>query len=297
MDIEDRIGVSLISIVGIDVEEAIEVVYEAGFKAIEIFVGDTYFGTVGHPVPKLCASINPQTCDKIQRRIIKDKLQKFSIVTLHVQIVSVNIACFNPGIRQESIRQYFECIELAHDIGASIVTFHPGHSSRGTYGYDQEQEVYKYNVNFAKEAAREAAKYDLKIGYEGISGATWLGPVDEVICEVDDDRFGLLFDPAQSYAALNCDGGAVLNRLEKCKGKIWEVHVHGLLRRVIGLSGHLPLRMNNVVDYPLIMKKLKDLRFSGPFIFEIVSSDNISTVIKDCQESKEMLIRYYEGLV
>lgn len=297
MDIKDRIGISLISIVGIDVEEAIEVVYEAGFKAIEIFVGDTYFGTVGHPVPRLCASINPRTCDKTQRRIIKDKLRKFSIVTLHVQIVSVNIACLNPGIRQESIRQYFECIELAHDIGASIITFHPGHSSRGTYGYAQEQEVYKYNINFAKEAAREAAKYDLRTGYEGISGATWSGPVDEVICEVDDDKFGLLFDPAQSYAALNCEADKIVSRLEKCKGKILEVHVHGLLRRVIGLSGHLPLRMNNVVNYPLIMKKLKDLSFNGPFIFEIASSDDISVIIKDCQQSKEMLVRYHKELV
>ena len=87
----------------------------------------------------------------------------------------------------------------------------------------------------------------------------------------------------------------LLHVIEASRGRIVEVHVHGALHRSTGMVDHLPLRMNNVVDFASAMPKIVETGFRGPFIFEITSSEELSAVITDCRESKELLLAYLGG--
>jgi len=91
------------------------------------------------------------------------------------------------------------------------------------------------------------------------------------------------------------DHEALIRDIKRSKGFIPEVHVHGVLKRSIGIIGHLPLWMNNVVDYPRVMKTLKEAWFEGPYMFEITPSPRPREVIEECVKSKAELIKLMES--
>lgn len=47
--------------------------------------------------------------------------------TLHCPVMDTNITSPNPGIREESVRQFMQAIEMSHDLGAELMVIHPGH--------------------------------------------------------------------------------------------------------------------------------------------------------------------------
>jgi len=291
MNLEDRIGVSLISFAGITTEQAIRAASEGGFKTIEVFVSTATHCSIGYPTLLApSAGVWPRDCDGKTRGRLRKQLSEFSIVTVHAQIEGINIASWNRSIREESVQQYLECIDFAHDIGASVCTFHPHSSCRYPhYARQYEEETRAFNLEFARRALERARPYDLTLGFEGPDGAG--APVTDLVLGMNENRFGVLFDPAQS-----CQSGMtreeLIRDIYRCRGRIPEVHVHGSLSRTVGRIGHLPLRMNNTVDWRRVMAALNDIEYQGPFLFEITSSEDYRQVIRDCQESKDLLIEY-----
>lgn len=70
MDIAERIGVSTISMIGVDAPEAIRLIAEAGFKEIEIWAAD-FQGVAGYPL-RPAAGVWPRTCPLEKRRALRD---------------------------------------------------------------------------------------------------------------------------------------------------------------------------------------------------------------------------------
>lgn len=293
MTIADRIGVSTISLVGISVEDAIARIKRAGFRAIEIFVGVPGSGAIGHPDPIPVAGAWPRAMDTAAQQHMRELLDGFMYVTLHAQIVDTNITSLNEGIREESVRQHLECFELAEAIGASVLTFHPSRpaQTRAHYTWAYQDKAVEFNLDFARLAAKRAADFNVVSGFEGPHGAGY--PVVDMVVEMHDPRFGVLVDIAQGLNGYHWDHETMLVAIEKCRGMIPEVHVHGALHRSISVAAHLPLRMNNMVDYPRMLAKLHEVGFDGPFMFEITSSDDPDQVIRDCQDSKRILVDWH----
>lgn len=291
MNFEDRIGVSAISMPGIDAEQAVDAIAGGGFKSIEMLASAATHSPIGYPdLIQPSSGLWPRAWDADGRARLKEKLKPFSIVTLHAQLEGVNVASWNPGIRQESIRQYLECIDLARDIGATICTFHPSNPCRyEQYVQHHKEEGDRYNLEFAKLAVEHASGYGLKLGFEGTHNAGW--PILDVVLQMPPDEFGILIDPAQSCNRQSTPE-AILNAIRKCRGRIVEMHVHGSLRRTVGTIAHLPLRMSNIVNWPRVIAALDEVAFQGPFMFEITSSEDYREVIADCKESKDLLVRY-----
>ena len=52
-----------------------------------------------------------------------------ALLTCHAASYDVNPTSFNPGIRLESLRQILRSVEIAAEMGASVVTVHPGKTS------------------------------------------------------------------------------------------------------------------------------------------------------------------------
>ncbi|HIE14543.1 TPA: hypothetical protein EYP70_04665 [Candidatus Bathyarchaeota archaeon] len=287
---EELIGVSLISLVECSVDEGVKLIRDEDFNVIEIFVGTPGIGTVGFPEPLPTPLIHPDHTSVTEIRKLRRALKDFELVTMHVQIKGVNIASLNTGIRRESVRQYMKCFDLAANLDASILTFHPGNPG---LDYPHYREAFselgeKANFEFAEKALDKAKSIGIKSGFEGPHGAGW--PVVNLTLKLHDETFGVLVDIAQGLMGYKLNHQALINDIIRCKGLIPEVHVHGILKRAIGIAGHLPLRMNNVVNFPLVLKALKEAFFEGPYIFEITPSEKPKEVIRECLDSKIRLL-------
>ena len=291
MGIEDAVGVSTISLVNITAEDAADAIWARGFRAIEVFLGVPGLGAYGHPAPLPGAGIWPRICPARRRTDLRTRLARFAHVTVHVQFADNNIASLNPGIRDESAQQYLECIELAHDLGASLVTFHAGTCVSSTYPGVFAQDTERHNVAFAREAAARASRHGLRAGFEGTHYAG--NDITALVTAAGVPEFGLLVDITQSYLTTSPHVEPILAGIERCRGNILEAHVHGGLHRSIGRISHLPLRMHNMVDFGLVFAALREAGFAGPMMFEITSSADPLVVIEDCWESRNLVLRQW----
>jgi len=287
MNIADRIGVSSFWMPGISLEEGINTALEKGFKTFEVVPAD-FQGVVGYPYTKPSPPLWLRTLSKERKRDLIAMLNNFKIVTVHGPHLGVNIASVNRGIREESVRQYMECIEFAHEAGAPIATFHCGIESWG-FKLDPEQRI-KWDMEFILKALEYAEKYDLMLGYEVTYPLPW---IYRIVTEVNSKRFGVLLDLGHASLQLKKDP----EWIPRLKGKIVEVHAHDVLYTWGGKSGdgggdHQPIGRGNVLDFPKVIKDLKDIGFEGPIVFEIMAKD-APTYFTYCIEGKEKIIKYW----
>lgn len=270
--------------------EAIEMAKDKGFKAFEIVPEVT--PRFGHPHQVMSIGFYPGAVDEKFVGALAEAVADFSMVTVHSPNVDLNIASINPGIRQESTRQFLELIKLAHRIGANPVTFHHGQSSSNVNIDEREFErIIKHNTEFAFQALELAERYDLQLGYENLGGSTI--PVEKVLLEttlerIGNPRFGLNLD----IGHLPLVGGEPKEWITRFGPFIKEVHLHGTYYRGdrdLPLINHSPLEMEDHFDFKEILKDLKRVGFTGPMIFEIFAKDT-ATYLEFSQRGKEFLL-------
>ena len=90
------------------VEAALPRIAEMGFDAVEIWA--EHFWRDG------------QTPSSVVPILEAEGLR----CTVHCPIMDLNITSPNTGIREESVRQNLEAIDLAHELGAELMIVHPG---------------------------------------------------------------------------------------------------------------------------------------------------------------------------
>lgn len=260
--------------------EAAAMVKKAGFNGLEIALGAG--GTVGYPYTIPSVGLWPRNFDKEKRMRLREELSAFDFLTVHAPHVAVNIASVNAGIREESARQYMESIEFAGDIGASIVTFHPGGQTPGAIA--AEDTINKHDISFGRTAVKYAKEWNVKITYE-ITKA--FANQKKVLSALPD--MGLTLDI----------GHAVLNEtnplawIEAFKDRITEVHLNSVTKMWHGYVEHQLWERNNVLDYPAIFRKLREINYEGPFIFELQGID-IPQTLNICQDAKKMFMDIWD---
>ena len=222
---------------GENIFEGLEKAHSAGMGAIEIVPSD-HEGSSGFPVTRPAVGFNLDTFTAS----FADKLAKacscFETVTVHSPAQDLNLAAYNAGIRRESVRQYLKCIEIANTIGAGWVTFHPGNYVDLLC---DDRVIQEHNVEFGKQAAELAEKYDLVMGYEdmGSSSGNHFEHLIEVIDRIGSRRFGLNFDIGHACMLDSPDPYEWLTAFE---GRIVEVHLHAAFHRPDrGVETHMPL--------------------------------------------------------
>ena len=265
MDFQNRLCVStgvLAATRGETLFEAIRMVKAAGFKGLEL-VAAAFGSPVGFPYTVPNVGLWPREYSKAQRAELKERLKGFKTLTVHAPHVGLNIAYLNPGLREESQRQYIETIELAMDLGIKVITFHCG-SRTGSLRVPQETYA-KYEIEFACRALPLAEEHDLLLGYES-------GPFErlkKVIGEVDHPRFGINLDIG--HAAM---GGVTPEEWIKHFGeKIVEVHLNSVTRHSGGFIEHQPVERNNVINYEAVFAGFKGINYQGPLVLELLGVD------------------------
>jgi len=291
VDIEKQFAMSthfLPSTRGETLFDAIKLVHQAGFSGFELVPAD-YQGNMGFPYTKLNVGLWPRDFSSSQRKELKDALKVFDFVTLHVHLIGSNIAGINPGLREESVRQYIECIELATDLNIKIVTFHAGGATRGVM--TDPEIIIQHNINFGKKAVSYAEKYDLLMGYE-VAGTGHYERLKREIQGVDHPSFGINYDMGHAHWAYPEDPSIFLDDF---KDRIIEVHVNSVNRQYFGDNEHQPIERNNVLDYHKIFGKLKVQRYKGPYILELQAID-IPKAIDVCLRAREFICKLYREI-
>ncbi|MCK4649202.1 sugar phosphate isomerase/epimerase [bacterium] len=260
-------------------------VHKAGFKAFEIHLG-TFEGCFGNPWLIPHAGVWPRTFSKQERKKLKEELQSFDRVIIHGTPTDVNIAALNPGIREESQRQYIEAIELAADTGVKYVTFHPGRQSNSVHN---PKEVRKHNINFALRVLPLAEKYNLCIAYESFDL--------ELLKAIKNPRFGLLLDMGHAVmGASRGDTNTILEWIDKIGKRLIEVHAHNVMNWAEvperGIA-HRSFDYGTCLDLTAISRKLKKVGYLNPIIFEILEPTAERTIEK-CLQAKETILKVWE---
>ena len=295
MDFASRIGLSTHFIPGIDIWQAIKGVQGIGLKTFELVPSD-YQGVMGNPTIVRHAGFWPRTFGKKDREKLRKAFEVFEDVTVHSPHQDINICSFNPGIKEESIRQYVEVTELAVDLGVKTLTYHPGKQSRSFCPYE---DMIKDNVEFANRMLEYAEKHDMKLGYEITIP---LDDLDEILTKVNSPRFGINFDIGHSVFE-GRDGRAsmddVMGFLNRFADKVVEFHGHNVISRsdssmnLLTGSDHRAIDKGNCLDYRRIVKWMKEKGFDVPMVLEIwgITAED---VFEDAKRSKDILVRYWE---
>ncbi|HAL62543.1 MAG TPA: hypothetical protein DCP08_09085 [Chloroflexi bacterium] len=269
--------------------EAIEMAKRAGFKAFEIV--PQVVPRFGRPSQLMSMGFYPDDMDNSFFDRLAEEVADFSMVTVHSPHVDLNIASTNRGIREESIRQFLQLIEIGHKISANPVTFHHGQGLPGVYIDESEfGRILKHNVDFGIEALELGEEYDIQLGYENLGGPT--APVEKELLQailerIGTPRFGINLD----IGHLSMVDGEPKDWIVQFGSLIKEVHIHGTYwrrDRDPALITHSPLEMEDNFDFAEIMNELRGVKFSGPIIFEIHAKD-IPTYLDFATRGKEML--------
>jgi len=287
LPIERRIGVSthfMPSVHGEDIFRAIELAHAAGFAGFELVPSEDQ-GQMGFPYN--AHDVGTDLFDASQATLarLKESLRIFDWVTVHGPHLDWNLASANRHFRRLTWDYYDRCFEFAVEVGAVAMTFHGG---VGTWGFVRPpDEVNRYSCDYAQHLIQRAEKADMPVGFE----AGGLDPLKYVCDRVN--GWGINLDIGHAYMCAHSDQG-FFAYMEQLGSRIVEVHHNGVCHYWGGFVEHMPVHLNNTIDYEGVYERLKALDYGGPIICEIMGPD-MSEALRHCQEAKEMICGIWNG--
>jgi sugar phosphate isomerase/epimerase len=247
---------------------------------IEIHLND-FDMELGTPDPFVQGGVWPRTFDEQKRKKLKEVVAKMPVVTVHGTPYDINVAANNPALREESIRQYEEAMDLARDIGSDTVTYHPGKPSGRMV---PESILIDRHVEFAKRISRRAENYGIRTGFENQDKDDDFEFMANIRRQVDSPNWGHLLDIGQAIMGRRGDttgmsSGAsdvVLEWIDALGvDKIAQIHAHNVLGWSCvpaAMLQHRAFEDGNCLDMEVIFGKLRDIGFDGPIILEILEN-------------------------
>ena len=258
-------------------------------RAIEL-VPVEWAGHSGYPRTRRSVGFHPDTLEPADRHRLAESCSRFDAVSIHGAGADLNVAAHNSGIRRESVRQCLGLLELARDIGAGCVTYHPGQYPKQLL---DDEILRSRNVDLGVRAAERAEKYGLVVGYEvlGAGGMRHFEHLLDVIHRIDSPRFGLNFDIGH---AVMLGSPPPYQWLEAFAGRIVHVHLHGSFHRPDrGVETHVPLDYDDCYDLADLFQRIRAGGFDGSMIFEIISP-SMEKYLGYAAQGKEMVCHLWK---
>lgn len=164
---------------------------------------------------------------KDRRKRIRTLAKRLGLpVCVHSVTNAVNVAWTNSRIREESLRQIKEAIEFTYDVGAELLTVHPGW--KDMYGYRYPDEAYALAIEGHCELAEVALDYGIRIAIENMP-PFWLAfctdakEAYEMIQAVNRENVGLTLDVGHA----NLLGAKAIEEfVTTLNDKIFIIHIH-----------------------------------------------------------------------
>ena len=200
-----------------------------------------------------------------QQKLTKETLPEFKDIigsmnidiTVHGPFSDLNPASMNDAIRDETIRQIKQCVELSSDF-SRIVVVHPGLMS--PLGNQMPDQVWARNVDALKELGRHAEEHGVTLCLENMPN------MDKLLCRTPSEIFGMI-ESAGENIGMTFDVGhsnTMKNIPEflKEKSRFTHIHIHDNHGE---RDEHLELG-NGTVNWGMVLPELKG--FTGMAVIE-----------------------------
>lgn len=180
--------------------------------------------------------------------------------SLNPTFLDLNLASPNPGIREETVRQLRETVELAHDLGAAMVLVTAG-KKHPLIAPDPE-----YLWGIVKEGLEtiltDCDRFGVVLGLE--NGWTVIDRAEQMVRmgrELGPARLGLVYDVANAFMVEPVEQGLALVRDDLAMVQLSDTDPPRWGHDRIG-SGR--------IDFAAVTRKVREIGFAGPTIMEIV---------------------------
>jgi len=177
-------------------------------------------------------------------------------ITVHGPFSDLNPASMDDAIRNESIRQIKQCVELSSDF-SKIVVVHPGVLS--PLGAQMPDQSWTRNVDALRELSRHAEEYGVTLCLENMPD------LDKLLCRTPHEIFGMVESVGGIGMTFDVGHANTMHNVAdflKEKAKFTHVHIHDNHGKK---DEHLELGAGTV-DWGRVLPELKD--FSGTAVIE-----------------------------
>ncbi len=290
-EINDYVGISTNVMTGIDVWKAAELTRKYDLSCMEIHFGD-FDAAVGNPWMIPHAGIWPSNFSTDDRKRLKDELSHLKNLVIHGTPTDLNIAALNPGIREESKKQYREMLELGIDLGAKWITYHQGKPSNTVVPRSYAREK---NVEFIESILDEAKNAGVKLAFETFDV--------ELLNKIPDKTFGFLLDIGHAAMGGNKfapegrgDTNTILNWIDFLDDRLIEMHIHNVINwaemPIYGMA-HRSFEYGLCLNLEMIIKKLKDKKLMIPLISEIYEP-TAEKAVETLAKTRDKICQYWK---
>jgi sugar phosphate isomerase/epimerase len=255
--------------------EIFSFVSRTGLNAMEFWLETPHFWLRDLPVNEVIAG----------RKMNPD----LATLTVHSPILDLNPCSINPEVADISIEYTIRSLRIAEDLGAPVLTVHPGRRTAKRPPSDADFVRFNHYISVLRDAARGSP---VKIGMENMEPI-----VNSLLCTPErmrmllDDEPWLFFTLDVAHALARSDDEAA-RYIELCHDRLINVHIsrfdHG--------KAHFPLDRH--ASMAQVMECLKDHRYDGCLTLEIEdlnfdrplsAEEKIAVLARDCAFMKEIM--------
>lgn len=226
--------------------EIFSFVSRAGLDGIEYWLETPHFWLRGLPVDEVlsCRHQHPE----------------LPVITVHAPILDLNPCSINSDVAEISIQYAIRSITIAGQLGAHILTLHPGRRTAKRPPGDADFARFEHYLSALRDVA---TRNSLKICMENMEPAvnSFLCTPERVRQLLDDEPW--LFFTLDTSHALAKSEEEPLRYIEVCHDRLANVH----LSRKEGKILHLPLDRSPLMA--TVIHSLQDGGYSGPLTLEI----------------------------
>lgn len=248
--------------------EALEVIKACGFDYAEIWTDHAW------------DEENGASAAELQDALARLDLQS----TIHCPIMDISITSPNKGIRAESLRQTYQAIDLARDLGSRLIVIHPGSrfsvlESPHSHWVRQVESVGQI-LDYAKSQGVLATMENMDSDKKVVSVKYW-----EDLSRLFED-----LNRSEKWVTLDIthirDTEKVLAFIEKAGLHIAHVHLSdGTTDKM-----HLPIG-NGDLDLKRIVKALGEKGYTGVWSLECFIADNNEVkLVDEFQRAKALFV-------
>jgi len=257
------------------VKEIFSFVSRAGLNAMEFWLETPHFWLRDLPVNEVIACRNEHP--------------ELATLNVHAPILDLNPCSINPDVAQVSVEYSVRAITIAEQMGAHILTVHPG---RRTAKRPPGPADFKRFDHFVSAIREVATSNSIKIGMENMEPT-----VNSLLCTPERMRSLLdeepwLFFTLDVAHAMAKSADEPVRYIELCSDRMINVH----LSRFDNGKAHYPLDRHT--SMATVMESLKVHRFKGSLTLEIEDlnlqhplshEEKISLLARDCAFMKECM--------
>jgi sugar phosphate isomerase/epimerase len=181
-------------------------------------------------------------------------------ISVHAPILDLNPCSINPRVAEISIGYAVRSIRLADQMGAGVLTVHPGRRTAKRPPSDADFKRFDHYIAVLRHAAHETA---IKVGIENMEHI-----VNSLLCSPSGVRALLDNEPWLNFTldvshAMAGSPDEVYTYIELCADRLINVH----LSRAEAKRLHLPLDCSQ--DMARVIGALRDCGYNGPITLEI----------------------------